>query len=174
MNRFMTYFNYNWFSIIKKNIKNNKPKQIEKKELKKLSKLVLTKEICALIFTIINFLITYTGSIEIYKLNYENNIFLNILKDNFLITIIWFVTLTILPVITIIMAQKKLKTKYYLLLSILYLFSNLYNVLMIMYFIISFVNGIILGLLGIINIIITIIINANIIININENYLINK
>lgn len=174
MNRFMTYFNYNWFSIIKKNIKNNKLKHIEKKELKKLSKLVLTKEICALIFIIINFLIIYIGSIEIYKLNYQSNILLHILKDNFVITLIWFLILTILPIITIIMAQKKLKTKYYLLLSILYLFSNLYNILMIMYFIISFVNGIIFGLLGIINIIITIIINANIIININENYLINK
>lgn len=174
MNKFMTFFNYKWLNIIKTNIKNNKKKQIDKKELKKISKLVLLKEVCALIFIIINFLIIYTGTIEMYKINYNNNIFIHILKDNFLTTITWFIILTILPLITIRLLQKKIKTKYYLLLSILYLLSNLYNILMIMYFIMSFINGFILGTLGIINIIIAIIINSNIIININENYLVNK
>ena len=44
MNKFMTFFNYKWLNIIKTNIKNNKKKQIDKKELKKISKLVLYKQ----------------------------------------------------------------------------------------------------------------------------------
>ena len=49
--------------------------------------------------------------------------------------------------------------------------SNLFNITMVIYFITALINNIILGILGIINIIITIIINSNIIINLKENYL---
>lgn len=171
MNNLYTFFNYNWFKIIKENIKNNKIKTIEKKEKKLTSKLILKKEICALVFVILNFLITYTSSIEIYKSRFQNNIFMHIFKDNISTTIIWFIILTILPLITNIMITKKIKSKHYLLLSLIYLLSNLFNITLIIYFITEFINNKILGIIGILNIIITIIINSSIIIKLNENYL---
>lgn len=171
MSKLYTFFNYNWFKIIKENIKNNEIKNIENKEKKQISKLVLKKEICALIFVILNFLITLEGSIEIYKTQYQNNIIMHIIKDNISTPIIWFIVLTILPLITNIIITKKIKSKHYLLLSFIYLISNLINITMIIYFITEFINNKILGLLGIINIIITLIINSNIIIKLNENYL---
>ena len=67
MNKFYTFFNYNWFKLIKKNIQNNKIIKIDKKEKQELSNWLFKKEICALIFILLNFLITYVSSIEIYK-----------------------------------------------------------------------------------------------------------
>lgn len=171
MNKFYTFFNYNWFKIIKKNIKNNKIVKIDKKEKEEISNLVLKKEICALVFIILNFLITYVSSIEIYKINYKNFIFFRILKDNILTSIFWFIFLTILPFVTLLLTKKKIKSKYYLLLSNIYILSNLFNILMIIYFATALINTKILGILGIINIFIILIINSNIIIKINENYL---
>lgn len=171
MNKFYTFFNYNWFKLIKKNIKNNKIIKIDKKEKQELSNWVFKKEICALIFILLNFLITYVSSIEIYKINYKNFIFFRILKDNILISILWFIFLTILPFVTLLLTKKKIKSKYYLLLSIIYILSNVFNILMIIYFATALINTKILGLLGILNIFIILIINSNIIIKINENYL---
>ena len=171
MNNFYTYFNYNFFKIIKNNITNNNIENIPEKEKKQISKLLLKKETCTLIFVILNFLITCTSSIEIYKINYEKNIIMHILKDNIHISILWFIILTILPLITSIMTTKKLKSKNYLILLILYLISNLFNISMTIYFITSLINNIILGMLGIINIVVTLIINSKIIIKIKENYL---
>lgn len=171
MQKIITYFNYNWFSIINKNKKNNEIIELKQKEKKEISKLVFKKLICALIFIMINFLLTYFGSIEIYKLNYQNNILMHFIKDNFLTSVLWLLFLIILPFLTLIMLGKKRKSKYYLPLVISYLISNLFNIIMITYFITSFHNGIILGILGILNIIITIILNCNIIIKLNENCL---
>lgn len=171
MNRLYTFLNYNYIKIIKDNIKNNEVKNIKKQQKKQISNLILKKEICTLFFIIINFLITYTSSVEIYKINYQNYIFMHIFKDNILTSIIWFIILSILPVITSIMTNKKLKSKYYLILLILYILSNLFNILMTIYFVTAFINNIILGILGIINIILTIMVNINIIIIIKENYL---
>ena len=171
MNKIYTFLNYNYIKIIKDNIKNIEIKKIKKQEKKQTSNLILKKQICAFIFVILNFLITYTSSIEIYKSQYKNNIFMHILKDNITTTIIWFIILIILPIITNIMIDKKIKSKYFLILIILYLLSNMFNVLMSVYFITALINNMILGILGIINIIITIVINSNIIINLKENYL---
>lgn len=171
MNKLILFFNYNWFKLIKDNIKNKETKKINKKEKDKLQKLIFTKEICAIIFILIYFLLTLTGSIEIYKLTNKNNIIINIFKDNILTLIIWFIILTILPLITSILINKNTKSKYYLLLSIIYLLSNLYNTILTIFFIASFINSTILSIIGILNIIVTIIINCNIIIKINENYL---
>ena len=171
MNKLYTFFSYNYIKIIKENIKNNKIIKIKEKEKKQLSNQILKKQICAFIFIIINFLITYTSSIELYKSQYRSNIFMHILKDNITTSIIWFIILIILPIITSIMLNKKIKSKYFIILLILYLLSNLFNITMVIYFITALINNIILGILGIINIIITIIINSNIIINLKENYL---
>ena len=171
MNKFYTFFNYNWFKIIKNNIKNNKKIELKKEEKTELSKLILKKEICGIIFVILNFTITYTTLIDVYKSKYNHFILFRILKDNFLTSIIWFIVITILPTITSIMISKKLKAKNYLLLSLIYIISNIINILMTIYFITEFINNVPLGIIGIINIIITIIINSNIIIKINENYL---
>ena len=57
----MKFLNYNWIKIIKKNIRNNDIKKINKNEKKDLIDLVFKKEICALIFIVLNFLITYTS-----------------------------------------------------------------------------------------------------------------
>lgn len=171
MNKLYTFFNYNWFKIIKDNIRNNKKVKIEKQEKKEISNLIFKKEICALIFVLINFLITYVSSREIYKINYKHFILLRILKDNFLTSIFWFIVLTILPFITLVFVKKTVKSKHFLLISILYIISNIFNILMSIYFITAFINTKIPGILGLINIVITIIINSNIIIKINENYL---
>lgn len=169
MNKIYTFFNYNYIKIIKENIKNNK--KINIKDKKELTNLIIKKQLASIIFIILNFLITYTSSIEIYKAKYEKNIFMHILKDNINTSIIWFVILIILPILTSIMINKKIKSKYYLILLVLYLLSNLFNILMSIYFITALINNTILGILGIINIIIIVIINSNIIINLKENYL---
>lgn len=171
MDKFYTFFNYNWFKIIKKNFKNNKTVKLDKKEKEEISNLVFKKEICAIVFVLTNFLITYVSSREIYKINYKSFILFRILKDNFFTTLFWFVILTILPFITLLMIKKKVKSKHFILLSILYLLSNVFNILMTVYFATAFINTKIFGIIGIINIIITILINSNIIIKINENYL---
>ena len=171
MNKLYTFFNYNWIKIIKNNIKNNEIKQIKNEDKQKLSKLIFKKEIFAIIFVILQFLVILDGSIEIYKTRYESNIVMHIIKDNILISIIWFIALTILPFITNLVITKKVKSKHYLIIQLLYLISNLFNITMIAYFITEFINNKIIGILGIINIIIILIINSNIIIEINENYL---
>ena len=171
MNKFNQFFNYNFIKIIKENIKNNEIKILKKQEKKEISNLILKKQICAIVFVIINFLTIYTSSIEIYKIKYQNNILMHIFKDNINTSLTLFAILIVLPIITNIIITKKIKSKYYILIILLYLISNLLNILMITYFIISFLNNIILGILGIINVIITIIINSNIIIKIKENYL---
>lgn len=171
MDKFYKFFNYNWFKIIKKNIKNNKIVKLEKQEKEEISNLVFKKEICAIIFVLTNFLITYVSSREIYKINYKHFILLRILKDNFLTSIFWFIVLTILPFITLLLIKKKVKSKHFILLSIAYLLSNIFNILMIVYFLTATINTKIFGIIGIINIIITILINSNLIIKINENYL---
>lgn len=171
MNKLYTFFSYNFIKIIKNNIKNNEKKTLKKQEKTKLFNLILKKEICALIFVLINFLITLTSSITIYRANFKNHIFIHIVKDNILTSVIWFIILTVLPIITGMMITKKLKSKHYLILLILYILSNIFNILMLVYFITAFINNVILGILGIINIIVTLIININIIIKIKENYL---
>ena len=167
MNKLYTFFSYNFIKIIKNNIKNNEKKTLKKQEKTKLFNLIMKKEICALI----NFLITFTSSITIYRANFKNHIFIHIVKDNILTSVIWFIILTVLPIITEVMITKKLKSKHYLILLILYILSNIFNILMLVYFITAFINNVILGILGIINIIVTLIININIIIKIKENYL---
>lgn len=171
MDKFYKFFNYNWFRIIKKNIKNNKIVKLEKQEKEEISNLVFKKEICAIIFVLTNFLITYVSSREIYIINYKHFILLRILKDNFLTSLFWFIVLTILPFITLLLIKKKVKSKHFILLSIAYLISNIFNILMIVYFLTATINTKIFGIIGIINIIITILINSNLIIRINENYL---
>lgn len=171
MKKIYKFLNYNWLKIFKTNIKNNKTIELKSKEKKETNNLIFKKEICALIFVIINFLITYTSSIEMYKMNYENNILMHILKDNIHISIIWFILLTILPIISSIMISKKIKSKHYLIQLILYFISNLFNISLLIYFITEFINNILLGVIGIINIIITLLININIIIKLKENYL---
>ena len=171
MNNIFKFFNYNWIKIIKNNIKNKSIKKIDKKEKHETMNLVIKKEICAIIFVLLNFLITFTSTLEIYKMQYRNFILFHAIKDTFLTTILWFIILTILPLITCIMLKKKIKSNKYLLLSIIYLFSNLFNILMMTYFITTFINNILLGLLGILNIIATVIININIVVKIKENYL---
>lgn len=171
MDKFYKFFNYNWFKLIKNNIKNNKIIKIDKKEKEKISDLALKKEICAIIFVLINFLITYVSSKEIYKINYKNFILFRILKDNILTSIFWFILLTILPFITILMIRKKIKSKHFILISLAYLISNIFNILITIYFTTALINTKILGVLGIINVIVTILINSNLIIKINENYL---
>lgn len=171
MNNIVKFLNYNWIKIIKENIKNNNTEKINKKEKNILINLIFKKEICSIIFIILNFLITYTSSIEIYKSNYKNNIFLHAFKEIFPTSLTWFIILTIIPVLTCIMINKKIKSKHYLIPLTIYLISNLLNIIMIIYFITTFINNILLGILGIINIIITIIININIIVKLKENYL---
>lgn len=171
MNKFYTFFNYNWFKIIKDNIKNNKKEETKKEEKRILSKLITKKEICGIVFVILNFLITYHASVEAYKARYESNIFMHIFKDNIKTSIIWFIVLSILPIITNILITKKIKSKHYLIIEILYILSNVFNILMLTYFITEFVNSIVLGILGIMNIILMVLINSNIIIKIKENYL---
>lgn len=168
MNKIYTYFNYNWLKIIKKNIKNNEK---IKKPNPKIDQLVLKKEINSVIFIIINLLVTYNGLKEIYKINYKNNIFIHIFKDNITTSIIWFIILTILPITTSLMTRKKIKKKNYLILELLYLISNIFNIIIFIYFILTIITNIYLGIIGIINTIIMIIININIIIEIIENYL---
>ena len=155
MNKLYTFFSYNFIKIIKNNIKNNEKKTLKKQEKTKLFNLIMKKEICALI----------------YRANFKNHIFIHIVKDNILTSVIWFIILTVLPIITEVMITKKLKSKHYLILLILYILSNIFNILMLVYFITAFINNVILGILGIINIIVTLIININIIIKIKENYL---
>lgn len=171
MNSVLKFFNYNWIKIIKDNIKNKNIKTIDKKEKKETINLVFKKEICAIIFVVLNFLITFTSTIEIYKMQYRNFVLFHVIKDTFFTTILWFVLLTILPLITCIMLKKKIKSNKYLLISIVYLLSNLFNILMMIYFITTFINNILIGLLGILNIILTVIINMNIIVKLKENYL---
>ena len=171
MNNVVKFFNYNWIKIIKENFNNKNQKTINKKEKNETINLVFKKEICAIVFVLLNFLITFTSSIEIYKMKYRNLILFHVMKDSFLTTILWFIILTILPLITCIMLKKKFKSNKYLLLTLAYLLSNLFNILMIIYFITTFINNFITGILGIINIIITVIINMNITVKIKENYL---
>ncbi|MBP3920356.1 MAG: hypothetical protein J6D28_02200 [Bacilli bacterium] len=169
MNNFVRYFSYNWFQIFKKNIKNNRYTRMTDK---KVFKLVIKKEICSIIFIILNFLVTYFSSLEVYKLKYTKNIFFHILKDNFSTSFTWFIILSILPFISIIFFKKRIKNKYYLILDILYILSTALNILTIIYFITCLITNIALAVLGFINIIAIVIINSNIIIKINENYLI--
>lgn len=171
MNNIMKFLNYNWIKIIKDNIKNNNVKKINKKEKNDLIDLIFKKEICALIFIVLNFLITYTSSIEIYKTYYRNSLLFHGIKEIFPTSFTWFIALTILPLITCLMLKKRIKSKHYLLLILLYNLSNLYNIIMIVYFITTFINNILFGVLGIINIIITVLINISIIIKLKENYL---
>ena len=168
---FYKFFSYNWFKIIGRNFRNNKVVKLDKKAYLDLSSLVFKKEICAIVFVLINFLITYVSSKEMYSINYKSFIFFRILKDNFFTSIVWFIALTILPFVTIILIKKRLKSKYYLLVSFAYLLSNVFNILLSVYFITALINTKFFGILGIINIIITVLINCNIIIKINENYL---
>lgn len=171
MNNIIKFLNYNWFKLIKNNIKNNTIKKISSKQKNEIIDLVFKKEICALVFIVINFLITYTSSIEIYKTYYKNRLFFHGLKEIFPTSFIWFIILTILPVLTCVMIKKKLKSKHYLIPVFIYLLSNLFNIIMTVYFITTFVNNVLLGIFGIINIVITIIININIIVKLKENYL---
>ena len=171
MDKFYKFFNYNWFKLIKNNIKNDKIIKLEQKEKEEISNLVLKKEICSLIFVLLNFLITYVSIKDIYKASYKNFVLFRILKDNFSTSLFWFIFLTILPFITLLLIKKKIKSKHFILLSLTYLFSNILNIIMSIYFITAFINTKILGLLGLMNIIITIIINSNLIIKINDNYL---
>ena len=171
MDNFYKFFNYNWFKIIKRNIKNNKIIKLEKTEKEEISDLVFKKEICSIIFVLLNFLITYVSIKDVYKASYKYFVLLRILKDNFSTSLFWFIFLTILPFITLLLIKKKIKSKHFMLLSLIYLFSNFFNIIMSIYFITALINTKILGLLGLMNIIITIIINSNIIIKINENYL---
>jgi hypothetical protein len=171
MNNLYKFFNYNFIKIIKENIKNNEKIKITKEEKKQLSKLILKKEICAIIFTLDLFFIKYASLIEIYKLKYNKNIPMFIIKDNFLPNIITFIIMSILPLITNIFIEKKIKSKKYLLLLFTYLISNVLNIMSTAYFILAMHNTILFGIIGIINAIITIIININIVIKIKENYL---
>lgn len=171
MNSLFKFFNYNWLKIIKENIKNNNTKAINKKEKSQAIDLVIVKEFCAIAFVIINFLISYIGASEMYKSLYKAKAIFYGLKESLPSSIVWFVVLTILPFITCIMLKKKIKAKHYLLLIGAYLLSNIYNIIMIIYFITSFINNVLLGTLGIINIFITVIINMHIIVKIKENYL---
>ena len=171
MNNIIKFLNYNWIKIIKNNIKNNSIKKVNSKEKNEIIDLVFKKEICALVFIILNFLITYTSSIEIYKTYYKNRLFFHGLKEIFPTSFLWFIILTILPVLTCIIIKKRLKSKHYLIPIIIYLLSNLFNIIMIVYFITTFINNILLGILGIINIGITVLINISIIIKLKENYL---
>lgn len=171
MNNIVKFLNYNYIKIFKNNIKNNNIKKNSSKEKNELIDLIFKKEICALTFVILNFLISYTSSIELYKSYYKNKIFFYAFKEIFPTSIIWFILLTLLPLLTCIMLKKRIKSKYYLIPLVLYLLSNLFNIIMTVYFITTFINNILLGILGIINIVITIIINTNIIVKIKENYL---
>lgn len=168
---FYKFFSYNWFKVIGRNFRNNKVVKLDKKAYLDLSGLVFKKEICAIVFVLINFLITYVSSKEMYSMNYNSFVFFRILKDNFFTSVFWFIALTILPFVTIILIKKRLKSKYYLLVSFAYLLSNVFNILLSVYFITALINTKFFGILGIINIIITVLINCNIIIKINENYL---
>ena len=167
MNNIYKYFNYNYIKIIKENIKNN----TKTKTNKKIENLIIKKEITAVIFVVLNFLATYIGLKEIYQMSHKHNVIFYVLKDNILTSIIWFIILSILPMITNIINKKSIKSKYYLILLIIYLLSNLYNLIMIIYFISTFINGPIIGIIGIVNVIVTIIINMNIIVEITENNL---
>ena len=167
MNNIYKYFNYNYIKIIKENIKNN----TKTKTNKKIENLIIKKEITAVIFVVLNFLATYIGLKEIYQMSHKHNVIFYVLKDNILTSIIWFIILSILPMITNIINKKRIKSKYYLILLIIYLLSNLYNLIMIIYFISTFINGPIIGIIGIVNVIVTIIINMNIIVEITENNL---
>ena len=171
MNNIMKFLNYNWIKIIKQNLKNNNIKKIDPKEKNNLIDLLLKKEICALIFITLNFLITYTSSIEIYKTYYRNKLFFHGIKEIFPTSFTWFIVLTILPLLTCIMLKKKIKSKHYLSLILIYNLSNLYNIIMTVYFITTFINNVLFGIIGIINIVVTILININIIIKIKENFL---
>ena len=171
MNNIIKFLNYNWIKIIKQNIKNNNIKKVNSKQKNELIDLIFKKEICAIIFIVLNFLITYTSSIEIYKTYYKNRLLFHGLKEIFPTSFLWFIILTILPVLTCIMIKKNLKSKHYLIPIIIYLISNLFNIIMTVYFITTFINNVLLGILGIINIVITIIININIIRKLKENYL---
>ena len=168
MNNIVKYLNYNFINIIKENRKNN---DIKKPKTKSIPKLVIKKELCIIAFILINFLIAYVSQKEMYEATYQNNILMYIIKDNIKVNIIWFIVLNIIPIITCIMTTKNMKSKYYLLLLIIYLISNIYNILLITYYILSFINSKIPGLLGIVNIILTLIVNINIIVKIKEDYL---
>ena len=171
MNNIVNFLNYNWIKIIKNNIRNNNIKKVNSKEKNEIIELLFKKELCALAFIVLNFLITYTSSIEIYKSYYKNKLFFHGLKEIFPTSLLWFIILTILPVLTCVMIKKKIKSKHYLIPLVIYLLSNLFNIIMTVYFITTFINNILLGILGIINIVITIIINTNIIVKLKENYL---
>lgn len=171
MNNIIKFLNYNYIKIIKNNIKNNEIKKINSKEKNKIIDLLFKKEICALIFVVLNFLISYTSSIELYKSYYRNKIFFHAFKEIFPTSVIWFIMLTLLPLITCIMIKKRIKSKHYLIPLLIYLLSNMFNIIMIVYFITTFINNILLGILGIINIFITIIMNIKIIVKLKENYL---
>ena len=171
MNNIVKFLNYNWIKIIKNNIRNNNIKKVNSKEKNEIIELLFKKELCALAFIVLNFLITYTSSIEIYKSYYKNKLFFHGLKEIFPTSLLWFIILTILPVLTCVMIKKKIKSKHYLIPILLYLLSNLFNIIMTVYFITTFINNILLGILGIINIIVTVLININIIVKIKENYL---
>ena len=171
MNNIVKFLNYNWIKIIKNNIRNNNIKKVNSKEKNEIIELLFKKELCALAFIVLNFLITYTSSIEIYKSYYKNKLFFHGLKEIFPTSLLWFIILTILPVLTCVMIKKKLKSKHYLIPLVIYLLSNLFNIIMTVYFITTFINNILLGILGIINIVITIITNTNIIVKLKENYL---
>lgn len=171
MNSFYKFFNYNWFKIIKNNFNNNSIEKISSQDKNRIINFVKKKEICVLVFIVLNFLITYVSESEIYKINYQNYIFFRVLKDNIFTSIIWFIILAILPFITCLFISKKTKSKYYLLLSILYIFSNMFNILLLVYFITAFINNVFLGIVGIINIGLTIFINCKIIMSINDKFL---
>ena len=171
MNNITKFLNYNWIKIIKQNIKNNNIKRIDKKEKNNLIDLIFKKEICAIVFIVLNFLITYTSSIEIYKTYYRNRLLFHGIKEIFPTSFKWFIILTILPLLTSLMLKKKIKSKHYLLLILIYNLSNLYNIIMSVYFITTFINNILFGIIGLINIVITILININIIVQLKENYL---
>ena len=167
LNNIYKYFNINWFKTIKENIKNNKKIELKKEEKKITSNLIMKKELCSIAFVIINFLITYHASLSIYK----TNALMHAFKDNIKSTIIWFIALTLLPLLTSIMTSKKLKSNKYLMLEIIYKISNIIIIFMSIYFITEFINNIIIGILGIINIVLELIINMNIMTKIKENYL---
>lgn len=164
MNNVYKFFSYNYFKIIRDNFNNNS----ETKETKRLEKLAIIKEVTGIVFVILNFLSTYIGLSDIYQLSYKRNVLFYILKDNFFTCVVWFIILSVLPIITNYLNKKNIKSKYYLILLVIYLLSNLYNLIMIIYFISTFINGPIVGILGIINIIVTIVVNMNVVVEIIE------
>ena len=167
MKNLYKYFSYNFFKIIKSNINNNNLSKYSKN----VSDFSLKKEITVVVFSIIKFLVLYVSLKEIYMLNNGKFVFFHILKDNIFSCFIWFIGLSILPLLTIFLNKKRIRCKYYLILLLVYMLSNLFNLIMIIYYISIFISSWFVGLLGIINIIFTVFLNISIIVEIIESNL---